>query len=284
MNKLIAVLFLLILHGCAFLPGRALPPPDPPLTLLVGPVTLEAPVTSPSDLYTFHERPSPESEHQLLAQLIEEVEVTGQRILTEQLARQPGFIVVPFADARRLQTNLQAASRSLDAEALRLLGTEAQADIVIAAHIVDYGVVRWQYWVPGLILSMLAETLIVGAATGFNPAFMAATAGSELLTDVPFWWGGAYIAGWALRPVQVQVEARWVTGCKQDAWKEKALVMLVPWKSLANYSPEERRRKEVQLEVSLTRAWTEIAENAGHELRLAPCGHEATPTPTPWPH
>ena len=278
MNKRFAALFLLILPSCAFLPGRALPPPDPPLTLLVGPVTLDAPVTSPSDLYSFREPPSSETESQLLAQLVEEVEVTAQRILTEQLARQPGFIVVPFADARRLQTNLQSASRPLDAESLRLLGKEAQADIVIAAHIVDYGVVRWQYWVPGLILSMLAETLIVGAATGFNPVFMAATAGSELLTDVPFWWGGAYIAGWALRPVQVQVEARWVTGCKQDVWEEETLVILVPWESLANYSPEERRRKEVQLEVNLTRALTEIAENAGQELRLTLCERQAPTT------
>ncbi len=275
MNKLFAVLFLLIFQGCAFLPERTLPPPDPPLTVLVGPVTLDAPVTSPSDLYTFREQPSSESEPQLMAQLIEEVEVTGQRILTEQLARQPGFIVVPFADARRLQTNLQSVSGPLAADALRLLGKEAQADVVIAAHIVDYGVVRWQYWVPGLILSMLVETLIVGAATGFNPAFMAATAGSELLTDVPFWWGGAYIAGWALRPVQVQVEALRVAGCKQDVWEEEALVILVPWKTLANYPPEERRRKEVQLEVNLTRALTEIAEHAGHELRLTPCGQQA---------
>ena len=30
---------------------------------------------------------------------------------------------------------------------------------------------------------------------GFNPLIMAAAAGSELLTDLPFWWGGAYI--WA---------------------------------------------------------------------------------------
>lgn len=278
MNKLFAVLFLLILQGCAFLPGHTLPPPNPPLTVLVGPVTLDAPVTSPSDLYTFRERPFSETKHQLLAQLIEEVEVTGQRILTEQLARQPGFTVVPFADARRLHTNRQSTSRQLDAEALRSLGKEAQADIVIAAHIVDYGVVRWQYWVPGLLLSMLAETLIVGAATGFNPAFMAATAGSELLTDVPFWWGGAYIAGWALRPVQVQAEALRATGCEQHVWKEEALVILVPWKTLANYPPEERRRKEVQLEVNLTRALTEIAENAGYELRLTPCDHQA-PTP-----
>ena len=147
---------------------------------------------------------------------------------------------------------------------------------VIAAHIVDYGVVSWQYRVPGLILSMMAETLVAGTASGWNPLIMGAVAGSELFTDVPFWWGGAYIAGLALRPVQVWVEALWVAGCEQDVWQEEALVMLVPWKTLANISPEERRRKEVQLTVNLARAFTEIAENAGHELRLTPCDHQAT--------
>lgn len=75
------------------------------------------------------------------------------------------------------------------------LRAQLGADLVIVGNILDYGKIRWQYWVPGLVLSMLTETLIVGAATGFNPAFMAATAGSELLTDVPFWWGGAYVGG-----------------------------------------------------------------------------------------
>src|SRR5690349_15723191 len=79
------------------------------------------------------------------------------------------------------------------------LRAQVGADLVLVGNILDYGKIRWQYWVPGLVASMLAETLIVGAATGFNPALMAATAGSELLTDVPFWWGGAYIGGWAFR-------------------------------------------------------------------------------------
>ena len=42
--------------------------------------------------------------------------------------------------------------------------------------------------------------------------------------------------------------------------------------------PEERRRKEVQLELNLTRALTKIAENAGHELRLTPCDQPAPTT------
>lgn len=62
---------------------------------------------------------------------------------------------------------------------------------MVTGRLVDYGVVRWQYWMPGLLVSMLTETLIVGAATGFNPLAMAGTTASELLTDVPVWWGGA---------------------------------------------------------------------------------------------
>lgn len=275
MKWLVGVLCLLITAGCAWFKGLPLPPPDPPLTVLVGPVTLEAPVTSPSDLYTFQERPSPDVAPRLLAQLIEEVEVTGQRLLTEQLARQPGFLVVPFAEARRLQTNQRPRDHALDPKDLRALG-DAHADIVITGRIIDYGVVRWQYWVPGLLVSVLTETMIVGAATGFNPVAMAATAGSELLTDVPFWWGGAYVAGWALRPVRVQADALEIRGCAEKPWTAEALVMLIPGRTLKELPPDERRRKEVQLTVNLSRALTEVADNAGQELRLAPC---ATPEP-----
>lgn len=271
MTLIVAVLCLLITQGCAWFQGRALPPAEPPLTVLVGPVTLEAPVTSPSDLYTFQERLSPDVAPQLLSQLIEEVEVTGQRLFTEQLARQPGFVVVPFAEARRLQTNHSSVAHPLDPEGVRALAREVHADVVITGRIVDYGVVRWQYWVPGLVLSMMTETLIVGAATGFNPAAMAAAAGSELLTDVPFWWGGAYLAGWALRPVRVQAEALEVHGCAKQPWTEESLVMLVPGKTLKQYPPDERRRKDVQLTVNLSRALTEIADSAGQKLRLTAC-------------
>lgn len=271
MNRIFAILCLLITPGCAWFQGGALPPPHPPLIILVGPVTLEAPVTSPSDLYTFQQRPSPEMAPQLLAQLIEEVEVTGQRLLTDQLTRQPGFLVVPFTKARQLQTNRSSVANPLDPESLRALGREVQADVVITARIVDYGVVRWQYWVPGLLVSMLTETLIVGAATGFNPVAMVAAAGSEILTDVPFWWGGAYVAGWALRPVRVTAEALEVWGCAEKPWTEEALVALIPGWTLQETPPEERGRKEVQLTVNLSRAVTEITDNAGQELRLAPC-------------
>lgn len=270
MKLIIAVLCLLTIPGCAWF-RRPLPPPDPPLAVLVGPVTLQAPVSSPSDLYTFEDRLAPDVTSPLLLQLIDEVELTGQRLLTEALASQSGFAVIPFAETRRLLTNHSRIGSPLDPDELRALGQEAHADFVVTAKIVDYGVVRWQYWVPGLIVSMITETLIVGAASGFNPAIMAATAGSELLTDVPFWWGGAYVAGWAFRPVRVKAEAIELGACHDRTWTQEALVILVPGKTLEEYPADERSRKEVQLTVNLTEALKEIADDAGHELRRKPC-------------
>lgn len=275
MNLGMAVLFL-VATGCSLFSPRALPLPTSPLKLLVADVTLKAPVTSPTDLQSFHEPLAPEVEPVLLAQLIEEVEVKAQRLFIEELAQQEGFTVVPFAEARRMRANLDSTQKELDATQLHTLGTQAGADVVLSGHILDFGRVRWQYWVPGLAVSMLTETLIVGAATGFNPAIMAATAGSELLTDVPFWWGGAYVAGWAFRPVRIQIEALQVTGCAARVWHEQEVVVLIPWKTLAKYPPEERQRKEVQLEVNLSRALAEVAESAGRELRLKPCENEVS--------
>jgi hypothetical protein len=232
---------------------------------------MEAPVTSPSDLHSFDEPLSSEIQPVLLGQLIEEVEARAQRLFTEQLAEQPGFTVVPFAEARRIRANLDSIHKELDGIQLGTLGAQAGADVVLSGRILDYGEVQWRYWVTGLVISMATETLIVGAATGFNPLIMAVTAGSELLTDVPFWWGGAYVAGWAFRPVRVEVEALQVTGCEQRAWHEQEIVILISRKALAQYPPEVRKSKEVQLEVNLRQALTTLAQSAGRELRLKPC-------------
>ena len=106
-------------------------------------------------------------------------------------------------------------------------------------------------WVPGLVLSMLTETLIVGATTGFNPAFMAATAGSELLTDVPFWWCEAFIGGWAFRPVRVETSAfDPLDGAV--VWNETEAVVYL-WGRLKEVPEGERKKKEVQLGLNLSK-------------------------------
>jgi hypothetical protein len=99
---------------------------------------MEAPVTSPADLHSFGEPLSLEIKPVLLAQLIEEVEATAQRLFTEQLT-QPGFTVVPFAEARRMRANLDSMHHALEGIQLRTLAAEAGADIVLSGRILDYG-------------------------------------------------------------------------------------------------------------------------------------------------
>ena len=265
------VLILVLVTGCNLLPWRATAPPDPPIKLLVAQIKMDAPLSSPDDLKSFDKPPSPEDEAALLAQLIEEVEERAQQIFTEQLAQQPGFTVVSPAEIAQIRTHLDLTHKELNVTQLGFLGTQAGADIVLSGRILDYGKVQWQYWAAGLVISMLAETLIVGAATGFNPVIMAATAASELLTDLPLWWGGAYIAGWAFRPVRIKVKALQITGCEQRVWKEQELIVLIPGKSLKKYTPEERKRKEIQLGVNVEESLMELAKTAGQEMRLKPC-------------
>ena len=253
-------LLLIQVSGCNLLPWRATAPPNPPIKLLVAEIKMRAPLSSPDDLKSFDKPPSSEEEAALLAQLIKEVEERANRIFTEQLAQQLGFTVISSAEVGQIRTEFNLAHNELDATQLRILGTQAGADVVLTGRILDYGKVQWKYWAAGLIISMLAETLIVGAATGFNPVIMAVAAGSELLTDLPFWWGGAYIAGWDSR-----------LGLPQRVWKEQELIVLIPGKSLKKYPPEDRKRKEVQLGVNVEESLMELSKSAGNELRLKPC-------------
>ena len=269
--RCVLVLVLLVTSGCGMLWTRTAPLPAEPLTVLVAQVRLNAPVTSPQDLHSFNDAPPPEVQPMLLAQLIDEVQVHAQRVFSEELSRQQAFQLVPFREARLMLSDMKSHGEALSEADLFVFGVQAEADVVVSVRILDYGAIQWQYWVSGLALSMLTETLVVGAATGFNPAIMAATAASELVTDLPFWWGGAYVGGWAFRPVRVTAEAIQITGCQKQIWTEQELVILVPGKTLERYPPEERRRKEIQLEVNLEHALANLADAAGRELRLQPC-------------
>lgn len=265
------MLILLVITGCSSLPFQKVTPPDPPLRLLVTQIRMDAPLTSPTDLHSFDEKPSAEDKPILLEQLIEEVETRAQKLFTEQLAQQPGFIVTPFDETRRMHADIDPSYKWLNKMQRSSLGTKADVDIVLSGRIVDFGKVQWRYWATGLILSITAETLLVGVVTGFNPSIMGIAVASELVTDLPLWWGGAYIAGWALRPVRVKVNALQITGCKQTIWKEQELIVLIPGKSLKKYPAEDRKRKEIQLRVNLDKALMEIAKTAGRKLRLKPC-------------
>ena len=99
----------------------------------------------------------------------------------------------------------------------------------------------------------------------------------DATTDFPLWYGGAYIFGWAFRPVRVHVEAVQTTNCRGVVWSEDELAVKVPGKALEEYPPEQQSKKEIQLEVNLRHVMTDIAETVGPKLKLQPCQADGTP-------
>ncbi|MGH7207744.1 MAG: hypothetical protein ACREI2_16215, partial [Nitrospiraceae bacterium] len=260
-----------ILGGCSTLGGQ--PPSSTPssLKVVVGPVILEAPITKSTQIHSFEEDPSPEIDPILLAQLKEEIRTEAQRLLTEHLARQNGLVVVPFDETRRLMADLGPLDLPLTDDQLKALGKQSGADVVVTALIHDYGVVRWQYWVTGWLLHVSVATTVVGAATAWNPAAMGIYLAVDATTDFPLWYGGASVFGWTFRPVRVHLDATQITNCQGLIWTDEELAVKVPGKTLAEYPPEDRGRKEIQLEVNLNRAMADLGETAGRKLKLQPC-------------
>lgn len=269
-------ILLILLTGCSGLWTRPADPPNPPLKIVVAPVILEAAITKSAQIHSFDEAPAPEVEPVLLAQLHDEIQVSAQQFLTDALVRQEGFFVIPFDETSRLLAVFGPPGTPLTDEQIRELRQQTDADFVISARILDYGVVRWQYWVTGLVVHSTIGLTILGVATGWNPVAIGAYFVYEL-PDVAIWSGGAYVFGWAFRPVRIQVEAFQLKPCAGLVWTEQEAVVKVSGKMLAEYPPEDQKRKEVQLEANLRRVMTDIADTAGRKLRKQPCSEEGTP-------
>lgn len=267
---LVIIVLPLLTAGCSLLWSRSLPAPDPAMKVLVGPITMDATIKRSTQIHSFEDVPSPEVEPTLRAQLIQEVELHAQSLLTEQLARQEGFEVISFQDARRIQAQLGPLDMRLTKEQLLTLARQTGADVVLFGRIHDYGSLKWQHWVTGWISVASAHTTIVGALTAWNPIAMGGYLAYDLVTDLPLWYGGVYVLGWAFRPVHIELEAIQLAGCEVQSWDDQELVIR-SGKALAAHPPEQRRRKEVQLQVNLEQALQKAAEAAGRELRRQAC-------------
>jgi hypothetical protein len=193
--------------------------------------------------------PSPEVDPLILAQLVDELQTKSQQFLTEQLALQSGLVVIPFEETRRRLADLAPTGAPLTAEQVDALASQSGADVVITGLIHDY--VRWQYWVTGLAIHATTELVLVGFARGWNPAIVVPFFFFDVATDMPIWYGGAYVFGWAFRPVRVGLEATQVRNCRGLVWNGEELAIHVPGKILAEYAAEERSKKEIQLEANL---------------------------------
>ncbi len=166
------------------------------------------------------------------------------RGITKPFDKRPGFTVIPFENTQRLQAQLNLPGQILEEKEVRLLAEEAKADLAITLCITAYGSVPLKYIATGLTTETLAELMVVGFATGWNPATVGGYFAVDfLLIDLPIWSGGAYIAGWAFRPVMVEVEAVQLGSCPGIIWNKQEEAIRVPGTTLDAYSPEERKLK-----------------------------------------
>lgn len=266
-----------VFGGCSSLSGPSSAPVGAPLKVVVGPVILERPLPTSTQLYSFADDPPPEVEPVIVALLVDEIQTKAQQFLTNQLAHQSGLVVVPFDETRRMMADLAPAGTPLTAKQVDALASQSGADVVVTGLIHDYGRVRWQYWVTGWGTHATIFITVIGLATAWNPAAIGAYLAFDATTDFPLWYGGAQVFGWAFRPVRVHVEAVQMRNCRGVVWSEDELAVKVPGKTLAEYPPEQQSKKEIQLEVNLQRVMADIAETVGPKLALQPCQADRTP-------
>jgi hypothetical protein len=118
-----AIVCVTLCAGCT----TAKPLPSRPIRVAVGPIVMEAPVSSSTKIHSFDEEPSPEREPLVRAELIAEVEERSQRQLTEEL-----------------------------------VGHEAGVDVIITGRILVYGTVPAKYWLSTYAVSETGQLIAVG--------------------------------------------------------------------------------------------------------------------------
>jgi hypothetical protein len=82
-SPIVLMFLLLLLTGCGFFWSRPVLPPDPAITVIVAPVTMEISIRTSEQIHSFYTAPTPETELIVKKELVEEVELKAQRFLTE---------------------------------------------------------------------------------------------------------------------------------------------------------------------------------------------------------
>ena len=252
----------LLAPGCAWLH------PQPPFELALTerpriallPIGLNVDITSLSTVKTLEQSPSPEDEPRLIAEAIHDVAQEARWLLLSRLAARQGFQFVPLEETDAAVAALGLKPGALPtAEQVSSLGQKLNADLVMVATIEDYGKVRWQWLLVGMLTDMTAESIILGVATSWNPIAIFANIGFELLTSTPVWFGGGYLFGVALRPVRVEART-YETGLGYPIWQEMEIA-LYAWRLLKELPESERGKKEAQLRINLATAMEALAES-----------------------
>lgn len=261
---LIASTFLALLAGCvAFDPAVQSKVEDfrerPSVAVLRFGFDLE--ITKLSTVQTVEGVLLPEEEATQLAAALSQIQQEARWLLVSRLAAGQGFRIAPLEQTDIVAEELQLKPGTLpNAEESAVFRRRLGVDLVITGSILDYGKIRWQWLMAGMLTDMTAESIALGIATSWNPIGLGANVGLELLTSTPLWFGGGYLFGVAMRPVRVEARA-FETINGYPIWQSME-ESVYAWSALKTFPEEVRDKKELQLKLNLA----EIIESLGDSL------------------
>lgn len=201
-----------------------------------------------------------EDEAKLLVEALQEIQRETRWLFVSRLATGQGFRIIPLDQADVVAAELQLKPGDLPkAKQLDEFRRRLGADLVVAGSILDYGKVRWQWMLAGMLADITWESVALGLATNWNPAAIFGNVGFELLTSTPVWFGGGYLFGIAFRPVRVEARA-FDTVKGEEIWKE-AESSAYARDALKEFPEDVRKKKEIQLELNLAEVMESIADS-----------------------
>jgi len=232
-------------HGIA--PGTA-----QPLRVAVLPVTATVTVHHLADIATPPEPPpSEDAERALIQDRMEEVTTALTCSLMDRLA--DSFAIVPEMEVERALAETPQPTDEDRREWLAAVGRAMEAQAVLHVELSGYGHIK-RKWLAYLIGSGVAEGVVQGAvaATVTNAWVGLAVAAEEIASEVLTWGGAAYLFNVHYAPITLEAELI-ATHDGHRLW-HKVTFVSTDRKALKKRPKKDRRRKEVQLDLTLKKA------------------------------
>jgi len=249
--------------GCMHLHSRSFDPdmavPERPYVALL-PFGLEQDITTLSAVKTVEVRSSPEGEARQVAETLNEVLTDARWLFLSRLAtsQQYRFVSVEQTDAVAVELGLKRGALPTP-DQLGQLRRRLNADLIAAAQILEYGQIRWQWFVTGAVAELSLETVAIGLATAWNPVIILANVGVDVLVNAALLLGGGYLFGIAFRPVII--EARALEAVQGNPIWQATDGAFYARGALKQLPESERGKKESQLRINLGTAIEGLADS-----------------------
>jgi len=239
-------------HGIA--PGAV-----QPLRLAVVPATATVPIRHLADILTPPE-PPPAGEAEQAAIDARMAEVTT--VLTWSLVDRLGdrFEIVPEEAVARAVAETPKPADGKRRDWLAAVGRAAGAEVVLRVELSGYGRIK-RRWLVYLIGSGVAEGVVQGAIAGTatNLWVGLAVAAEEITSEVLTWGGGAFLFNAYYAPITLEAEL--IASRDGHRLWHKVTFVAIDRKALKKLPKKERKRKEVQLHATLTKAERKLTKS-----------------------